>query len=111
MTKRKAIDFEQVRAADERAGRIAKAHPELLAPRSKANRRKWQETLEAMMTDERSDAQLVARIPSSLLERVDAYATKLRKTTGDNVTRGDAVRLLLASALDREGIKAKKAKA
>ncbi len=58
-----------------------------------------------------SDAQLVARVPTSLLDRVDAYATKLRKATGENVTRGDAVRLLLASALDREGIKPRKAKA
>jgi hypothetical protein len=63
------------------------------------------------MTDERRDAQLVARVPTSLLGRVDAYAAKKRKATGENVTRADAVCFLLASALDREGIGAKRAKA
>jgi hypothetical protein len=108
MTKQKVIDVASVRGADDRGARIAADHPELVCSPSKTNAGAWESTLEEMMADERSDAQLVARIPTSLLERLDAYAIKLRKATGDNITRGDAVRLLLASALDREGIKSKK---
>ena len=110
MTKRKAIDLAGVRSADERGARIAKEHPELVGPPSQGNRARWESTLEDMMSDERRDAQLVARVPTSLLERVDAYAAKTRKATGENVTRADAVCMLLASALDREGIKAPKGK-
>ena len=111
MTKRKVIDLARVRGLDERGARIAGEHPELLGPPSKDNRAGWESTLEDMMSDERRDAQLVARVPTSLLERVDAYAAKRRKATGENVTRADAVCLLLASALEREEIKAKKGKA
>jgi hypothetical protein len=59
------------------------------------------------MTDEPNDAQFVLRLPTSLLERVDAWATKRRKETGENVSRADAMRFLLVRALGGEAGNAK----
>ncbi|MEY4550654.1 MAG: hypothetical protein RL685_6849 [Pseudomonadota bacterium] len=45
--------------------------------------------------------QTAFRLPTELLARLDAYAARLRfEQPGVNVTRADAVRLLLTRALD-----------
>lgn len=48
--------------------------------------------------------QVAFRLPSELIETLDAYVSDLRKRTpGLSVTRADAVRILLARGLDQEG--------
>lgn len=101
MTKRRKIDLEAVRTAKANLRRLAKDHPELTAPPSEANRRGWEETLEEAMGDETNDEQMVVRLPCSLLERLDAYAERMRREMpGPAWKRSDVVRLLLARALD-----------
>jgi hypothetical protein len=52
---------------------------------------------------ELKDAQIVVRLPQAMLERVDAYAERLRKEQpGPAWRRSDVVRLLVARALDQE---------
>ncbi len=46
--------------------------------------------------------QTAFRLPISLLKRVDRYAKRLGEVTGLNVTRADAVRTLLHTALMRQ---------
>jgi metal-responsive CopG/Arc/MetJ family transcriptional regulator len=51
--------------------------------------------------DETKDEQIVVRLPSSLLGRLDALAEELRRETpGPAWSRSDVVRMLLARALD-----------
>jgi hypothetical protein len=53
------------------------------------------------MADEAKGEQLVVRLPGSLLERLDAYAERMRREMpGPAWKRSDVVRLLLAKALD-----------
>lgn len=48
--------------------------------------------------------QVAFRLPSELIETLDAYVADLRKRTpGLSVTRADAVRILLARGLEHEG--------
>jgi len=50
---------------------------------------------------ETKDAQLVVRIPTALLDRVDAYAERLRvEMPGAKWARADVARMLLTKALD-----------
>ncbi len=42
------------------------------------------------------------RLSTALLKRLDAYAERLAENTGLPVSRADALRLLLARALDAE---------
>jgi hypothetical protein len=50
---------------------------------------------------ELSDEQLVARLPSALLARVDAFAERMRaELPGSRFARAEAVRVLLSRALD-----------
>jgi metal-responsive CopG/Arc/MetJ family transcriptional regulator len=54
-----------------------------------------------MMGDETKDEQIVVRLPSSLLERLDAYADRMRREMpGPAWKRSDVVRMLLTKALD-----------
>jgi hypothetical protein len=105
MTKR-AVDLGAVRKARAALKRLAANHPELRGRPGEANRRRWMATLEDddMATKKAgavSDEQLVVRLPKALLERVDAYAERLREQQpGPSWKRSDVVRLLLARALD-----------
>lgn len=55
------------------------------------------------------DAQLVVRLPRELVERLDAYAARMREELpGAKFKRAEAVRVLLTRALDdAEGPKGK----
>lgn len=46
--------------------------------------------------------QTAFRLPVSLIKRVDRHAKRISELTGMNVTRADAVRALLHSALIQE---------
>jgi hypothetical protein len=108
MTKRRTIDLDAVRTARANLKRIAKEHPELVGPPGKANRTRWESTLEETMSDQANDEQIVVRLPGALLARIDAYAEGQRKATGLRVSRSDAVRLLVARALDAKPSKTKR---
>jgi DNA invertase Pin-like site-specific DNA recombinase len=101
MTMGRRVDLAAVRLARTNLRRLAQEHPELTTEPSTANRRGWEADVEAMMADETKDEQMVVRLPSALLERVDAYAERLRREMpGPSWKRSDVVRLLLAKALD-----------
>jgi hypothetical protein len=98
--KGRPVNLEAVRLARANLHRLAREHPELTTEPSKANRRRWETEVEAIV-DETKDEQMVVRLPSSLLERVDAYAERLRREMpGPSWKRSDVVRHLLAKALD-----------
>lgn len=46
------------------------------------------------------DTQIGVRLPTEIVERLDAFAVALQSTTGIRVTRNEAVRVLLARALE-----------
>lgn len=49
-----------------------------------------------------NDSQLVVRLPSALVERVDAFAERMRaELPGTRFARAEAVRVLLSRALDQ----------
>lgn len=49
----------------------------------------------------KQDEQIVVRVPSALVERIDAYAERLRtEQPGPAWRRSDVVRLLIARGLD-----------
>jgi hypothetical protein len=99
MTKRKPVDMEAVRQARANLRRIAREHPELTTKPSEANRRGWEKDLETM--DQTKDEQIVVRLSSALLERIDAYAERMRREVpGPSWNRSDVVRMLLAKAMD-----------
>ena len=101
MTKGRAVDLAAVRLARANLRSLARKHPELTTEPSTANRQGWVTDVEAMMADDTKDEQMVVRLPSALLERVDAYAERLRREMpGPSWKRSDVVRLLLAKALD-----------
>jgi hypothetical protein len=113
--RRRAVDLAAVRLARERLDELVRAHPELRGERSAANVAGWQETLEhldAPKGDTHAMAdptqQVAFRLPVSLLERLDAYADRMRDAQpGLTVTRADVVRVLLARALDADEAAAK----
>jgi len=101
MTKGRRVDLAAVRLARANLRRLAREHPELTTTPSKANRRAWETELEAIVGDETKDEQIVVRLPSSLLERLDAYAERMRRDMpGRSWRRSDVVRMLLARALN-----------
>jgi hypothetical protein len=101
MNETRRVDWQAVRSARANLGRLAREHPELTTDPSEANRTGWENALEDTMADENKDEQIVIRLPGSLLERVDAYAERLRREMpGPSWKRSDVVRLLLARALD-----------
>ena len=55
------------------------------------------------MTRELNDSQIVVRLPASLVERIDAYAERLREEQpGPAWRRSDVVRLLVTRSLASE---------
>jgi hypothetical protein len=99
--KRRAVDLGAVRNARANLRRLARDHPELTGPPSEANRRGWEIDLEDVMGEETKDGQLVVRLPKALLDRLEAYAERLRREMpGPAWKRSDVVRMLLARALD-----------
>jgi hypothetical protein len=101
MKRRRAVDLEAVRAGRANLRWLARAHPELTAPPSEANRRGWETELEEAMAEDAKDVQLVVRLPKSLLDRLDAHAERLRREMpGPSWKRSDVVRLLLTKALE-----------
>jgi hypothetical protein len=101
VTKRRPIDLDAVRTARANLRRLAREHPELTGPPGKANRKGWEQSLEAIVADETKDEQMVIRLSTALLQRLDAYAVRLREEMpGPSWKRSDVVRLLLARALD-----------
>ena len=60
---------------------------------------------------ELSDGQLVARLPTALLARVDRFAEHMRgQLPGSRFARAEAVRHLLSRALDQADAEGKKGK-
>jgi len=54
--------------------------------------------------------QLALRLPASLIERLDAHAERMRRSTpGVTLSRADAIRTLLITALDAAEAAASKA--
>ena len=57
----------------------------------------------------RNDEQLVVRLPSDLVDRIDARAEELREAMpGAKLSRADIVRVLLTQALDAADRKGKR---
>jgi len=89
-----------------RAGlhRLARDRPDLAGSPQLRGALEWLDTTEDgedTMTDEVKDAQLVVRMPTALLERLDAYAERLRADMpGAKWARADVARMLLSKALD-----------
>ena len=55
------------------------------------------------MPDKQRTVQVAIRVPEELLERIDDFAQRLSEATpGLMITRADAVRMLMAKALDAE---------
>jgi len=102
--KRKPVDLGAVRKARASLAKLAEEFPELRAPSSDGNRKTWEVALENEIMaakKKNQDEQLVVRLPASLLERVDAYAERLKaEQPGPAWRRSDVVRLLMARALD-----------
>jgi hypothetical protein len=97
MSKRKPVDLEAIRQARANLRQIAREHPELVGEPSAGNREGWERTLETMENDE----QIVVRLPSAIVERIDAYAERMKKEQpGFRITRSDVVRSLIVRALD-----------
>jgi hypothetical protein len=102
--RKKPVDLGAVRKARASLAKIAEDFPELRTPSSRGNRTVWETALEdeIMATKKTAqDEQIVVRLPKPLLERVDAYAERLRaEQPGPAWRRSDVVRLLMARALD-----------
>jgi hypothetical protein len=104
--KRRPVDLVAVRTARTNLRRLARERPEMTTSASEANRRGWETVLEETMGDETKDEQIVVRLPSALLERLDAYAERMRREVpGPAWKRSDVVRMLLARALEADAPK------
>jgi hypothetical protein len=92
----KPIDLATVREARQILAELARTYPEL-SQRSPSGRPIWEAQLfeEVKMAD---TTQIAVRMPNDLLAQVDAYA-KAAAQPGLEVTRADAVRMLVAQAL------------
>jgi hypothetical protein len=96
------VDLAAVRAVRARLRKLAEQHPELRGGPSDANRGRWERVLEESMGNETNDAQIVVRLPQGLVDRVDAYAERLRdEQPGPAWKRSDVVRMLITRALDQ----------
>ncbi len=98
--KGRVIDLGAVRDAERTIARVAEMNPGWLPTVDRALQRKLRREIVKQM-DEAQDAQLVARIPQALMDRIDAYAEELRGAQpGPSWKRAGVVRLLLTQALD-----------
>ena len=107
---KKPIDLDAVRQARDALAKLAEDFPELVGEPGESNRAVWEEALEDILATKKtgavSEEQIVVRLPKTLLDRVDAYADRLREEqAGPAWRRSDVVRLLLAKGLD--GVEAK----
>jgi hypothetical protein len=97
----------RVRAARARLAQHAAEHPEAFAGRSAGQ---WETILqenETMGNDPK--IQVALRLPSSLVKSLDAWAQmRMADDPGMKLSRSDAVRMLLARALDAAGDKPSK---
>lgn len=112
MTK-KPIDLDAVRQARAALTKLAEDFPELVGEPDESNRALWEEALEEILATKKtgavSEEQIVVRLPKALLDRVDAYAERLRdEQPGPAWRRSDVVRMLLAKGLDSVEVKTRK---
>ena len=112
MTK-KPIDLDAVRQARAALTKLAEDFPELVGEPDESNRALWEEALEEILATKKtgavSEEQIVVRLPKALLDRVDAYAERLRDEQPGPAWRGsDVVRMLLAKGLDSVEVKTRK---
>lgn len=98
MTKPKPIDWRAVAEARRELDRLRREHPELSGPSDTSD---WIASLKENTT--MADTQQAAfRLPIDLLKRLDRHVKRLQEASpGMNVSRTDAVRLLLTSGLDQ----------
>ena len=100
------VDLPRARRALEQLDRLAAEHPHLLGQRGPANRAGWENLLQHLDPPTHgdpmaADTKLIAfRLPTSLVERIDAHAAALAAQTGLEVTRTDTAKMLLVRALD-----------
>ncbi len=100
---RKPVDLRRVRAARSRLDALAADHPEAFADRSAEQ---WSTILreDQTMTHEtrqpraEPSVQIAIRLPESTVAALDAYARE-HAQPGLALTRSDALRMILASAL------------
>ncbi|MBI5493757.1 MAG: hypothetical protein HY904_01955 [Deltaproteobacteria bacterium] len=97
------VDLDAVRASRKRLRALAAAHPQLRGEPGANNVSGWEATLateEARMATQ----QVGIRLPEELVARLDQHVERMRAAQpGLEVTRADAVRVLLTKALDAEG--------
>jgi len=101
---RKPPDLAAIKAALKQLDDIARDHPELVssAPPFPEDIRGWEETLREM-EDDMATKQVAFRLPLELVDRLDAFAERMKnESPGLRVTRADAARLLLTRALDAQ---------
>jgi hypothetical protein len=99
---RKPIDLPRIRAALARLDALALEHPEAFGGRTAQQWTTILEESEAMV----DDSKVVGfRLPQVLLDRIDAFGAQFSAANaGLEISRSDAVRLLLTRALDAEGV-------
>lgn len=103
MKRKPAVDLAAVRQARASLKKLADTFPELRGKPGPNNRARWEEELDRMTRSrgDVKDAQIVVRLPSALVERLDAHAERLREEQpGPAWTRSDVLRLLVSRALD-----------
>lgn len=111
MNARRVVDLAAVLASRERLRALVEAHPELRGERSAENVDGWEAILREDEAHMGKTTQFGFRLSDALVERLDAYVEQMRATApGMDVTRADAVRVLLTLALDAEGVKGKATK-
>ena len=115
--KGRAIDLAAVRQSRARLDAIARAHPEMVQAPDPENRKAWEATLAEMENDmgrppgPEPTETLALRLGESVVEALDRYRDELAsKMPGFTVTRNDAMRRLLVTGLEREGVKVNKPK-
>ena len=94
-----AVDLAAVRASRERLRALAAAHPELCGERGTDNVDGWEQTL--MEAETMASQQMGMRLSEELVERLDQHVERMKAAQpGMEVTRSDAIRVLLLVALD-----------
>lgn len=109
MTRRRPVDLVAVRAARARLDALVREHPELVGADGDGVQG-WMTTLER--DEQMADTEQVAfRLPKDLVKRLDDCVERMAKAQpGMNITRTDAVRVLLMRALGDDEAKTKTSK-
>ncbi len=96
---RTKVNFLKVREARGTLRTLARSHPELVGRSSPENERAWRKTLSENGMGK--TVQVAFRLDEELVKRLDKYAKQMeRDMPGFNVSRADAVRILLTRGLD-----------